>query len=90
MKILLVLLAMPWTTMLRGFVLVKLWHWFITPLGVIELRVPIALGIALTVSLLTTDFDATREKREWWGHLVISTSVSLIALGFGWLYTLFL
>lgn len=90
MKIMIGLLLTPWTMMLRGFVLVKLWHWFIVPLGVVELRIPTALGIAVIVSLLTTDYGVIREKREWWEDMFYSTGLSLFAFGFGWIYQLWI
>jgi hypothetical protein len=91
MKAILFLFVAPWSVLLRGLVLVKLWAWFIAPyFHVPELRIPIALGISTIVTLLT--FHATKED-ETGGVvpvLVAGFVSSLVALGFGALYRLFL
>jgi hypothetical protein len=46
-----VLLTIP-IAIVRGVVLVALWDWFVTPLGVASISIPQAIGLALIVGFL--------------------------------------
>ena len=46
------LLMIPLGLMLRGFILSIIWRWFLMPLGLPEISVSLAIGVALTVSFL--------------------------------------
>jgi hypothetical protein len=49
----------------RGFVLTKLWLWFIVPtFGLPKLSIPIAIGLALVVGLLTEHSNQHKDDRE--------------------------
>ncbi len=93
MKALLFLLIAPWTTVLRGLVLVKLWAWFVAPyFHVPYLRIPIALGISSIVCLLTMPPSNRKDSEEFDAlhALLAGTFSSLAALGFGAIYRIFL
>lgn len=47
------LIGFPFMMALKGFVLSKLWLWFIVPLGVVAINIPTACAISLIVTLLT-------------------------------------
>lgn len=48
--------------MLRGFVLVYLWGWFVVPLGVSPIPWVLAMGIQLTVTFLTARISTLTEQ----------------------------
>lgn len=88
---LLFLLVIPWTTMLRGLVLVKLWAWFMVPqFGVHPLTIPVALGIAAILYLLTMSMGNKGQAYTTMESVIISVVTSLMALGCGWIYRLFM
>ncbi len=76
---------------LRGWVLQKLWAWFIASwFGVAMLSLPVALGLSTIVTVLILDVSITRDKHDWSVMIVFSITHSLIALGVGWIITLFM
>lgn len=88
---LLLLISIPISVSIRGYVLVKLWAWFIvTHFGVAPLSVATALGIALIAGFLTyQDIDVESPKRSY-GETIIRGIVGrvigpLVTLLFGWL-----
>lgn len=48
----------------QGYVLSKMWLWFVVPLGVVELPVAHAIGISLTAGLLTHQHDTSLDEDE--------------------------
>ena len=52
--VLIVLLALPVVWMYEGWVLSILWGWFIVPMGITQISIWHAVGIALFVSLFRT------------------------------------
>lgn len=79
----------PLGVMWSGFALSKLWAWFLVPaLGVPQLSIPAAIGLALVVSYMTyqnTNADEDKDTTE----RVINAALMLalkpaIALGLGW------
>lgn len=82
--------------LLRGFVLSRLWHWFMVPLGVREVGIALAIGISLLVGLIArnpyaaeSDEDEapmTKAVTRQFGNVL----VSLIAWGFGAIVATFL
>lgn len=78
----------------EGFVLTKLWAWFVVPtFGLPVLTIPIAIGLALLVGLLA------HQMRNDSGETTSEATVKLFAYGFvnsgivlalGWVVTLFL
>ena len=78
----------------EGFVLMKLWGWFIVPtFGLPALTIAVAIGLALTVSFLThqmrakTDESSTDVAARLFGYGFANASIVLL---FGWAVTLFL
>ena len=89
----LALLFIP-TLLWRGFVLVKLWTWFLVPLGAPAPKVPLAMGLLLLHAHLTlgssaNDGDFT--KRPDWLHKTIGFSfvAPALLLGVAWAIRLF-
>jgi hypothetical protein len=98
-KFVLVLLLSPFTPIIRGLVLVKLWKWFIVGwFHVPEISIPMALGISLIVGFLTYQDPPDSGKKNKAGvdvgHLfmrvLINLCQSLFALGLGAVYRMFL
>ena len=63
-KFFLGLLSMVIVSMFGGLVLSLLWGWFFVPLGLPQIGIGLALGISLTLSYLTHQFDW--KKRASW------------------------
>ncbi len=80
-----IVLVVP-TMLLNGWVLVKLWLWFIVPLGVLAITVPHGIGIASVVSYLTYQFDSRNDADEdaWALLLVFGITKPIFALAFGY------
>lgn len=82
--------------MLRGFVLSKLWLWFLVPLGVPAIGVALAIGIIVLVNLLTSDPNAAKDDddkepgAQIVGRMVTSVMMSLMAWGIGAIVASFL
>lgn len=90
-EVLALILLMPFEVTWSGFVLTKLWAWFIvTTFNRAPLRIPQALGISLIVHFLTSSISDAREKRGTGEAIALSISMPLFALFFGWIYHLFL
>jgi hypothetical protein len=90
-KLLALMLLIPFEVMWSGFVLVKLWAWFIvTTFGVGPLRIPQALGLSLVVHFMTSSSSDAKEKRGFGEAAALSIVAPLFALFFGWIYHLFL
>ena len=93
MKPFLFILIVPWTTMLRGLVLVKLWTWFVVPyFHAPDLRIPVALGISTLIGLFTLAAPTPKQAEDYdWAYgFVYSILGSLFALGCGAIYRCFL
>lgn len=53
------------TPIWRGFVLCKLWTWFVvSTFGVVALNIPQAIGISLISSFLTYQYDEYEDKEK--------------------------
>ncbi len=80
--------------MTRGYALSKLWTWFIEPIfHAPHLRIPVALGVATLVGLLTIHAandskseTATDALIKGWVTAIIIPGLSLL---FGWIYLQF-
>lgn len=80
---------------IKGLVIVKLWEWFVVPLGQPELYIAWAIGLGMLVSYLTFRSDVTvRDKKSGWealfAHLGILIVNSLLTLGIGWIVAQFM
>lgn len=72
-----------------GFVLSRLWGWFVVPqFGVKPLSVLAALGLATTVNFVTVRVglkeDEKWEAREYWSRKLLICVTRLIILAFGY------
>lgn len=71
---------------LNGYVLSKLWAWFVvTTFHAPALSLPAAIGLGLVVSYLTYQHIDTAKNPEskWWTPLLVAVLRPLIALAFG-------
>ncbi len=84
--ILVFFLTLPFTILWRGYVLTILWGWFIVPLGVVALTLPMALGFSVIVSLITNDSSTNLT----WEQYTSFWTFPLVMLFSGWIYTLFM
>jgi hypothetical protein len=84
------------TTILNGWVLSILWGWFFVPtLGLPDITIVQAIGIALVVGYLTyQDIDTMPEDKSWQEKLgeamILSIIRSGIVLFFGWILHFFM
>jgi len=85
MKLIISLIFIFIMILLRGFVLVDLWEWFIVPLGLIRIGFFHALGISILVALLTYE-GTDGSKKEWYEPLVKSLAITLFSWWFGYIY----
>ena len=90
MVTLLGLLSLPALIMMRGFVLQKLWGWFIVShFHIAPLNIPEALGIAVLVSTLT-NHQCKRDEQKPHEVILLAMLNNGLVLFLGWLYSLFL
>ena len=84
----------PITWTVRGFVLSILWQWFVTPLGVAEIGIPTAIGIACVAGLLVPTNSRSDPNKSDERELVEAFIRSFVRPGFallvGWTASLFL
>lgn len=89
MPFLIMLLTAPFLAILQGAVLVKLWAWFVVPAVpiVAPLSIPIAIGLALTVSYLTKSLNLDDVDDDKWNavmkYLFVGLTYPLIVFLFG-------
>lgn len=88
--LLLALLVIPLTSIFSGYTLSVLWGWFVVPLGVMALTIPQSLGIALTVGYITHQRNKIEEDAGFWNALAVGVCKSLLFLGLGWIYHIFM
>ena len=80
----------------NGFVVVKLWHWFIVPtFEMNELRIVEAIGIMIFVQYVRAKKTNTdKEEGEFWENLlkgiVLLALMAGLALFFGWIVQMFM
>ena len=87
---------MVYGALANGFVLTKLWGWFIVPVfGLPQLSLPYAIGFAMIIGYLTRhDFkikDDSEEKdvKTAWVKVIVSILYPWLALFLGWVVHLF-
>ena len=75
---------------LAGFVLMRLWHWFIAPLGIMDLTFWHAMGLSLVASFFSSN-TRSREERGFdyydraWRDGIWRLPITLMI---GWLFHL--
>ena len=77
------------TSVLNGWALSILWLWFLVPFGLPVLSIPQAIGIAMVVNYLTYQYIKNNDK-DWGTALVAALARPFVALGIGYIVTLFL
>lgn len=81
------------SAILNGFVLTKLWAWFIVPqFGLVALRIPFAIGISLVVGFLTHQTDTNKEENKssfgtQFGLMILRPFMMLFT---GWIVQMFI
>jgi len=85
------------STVIQAYVATHLWVWFIVPtFGLPPLGLVTAMGITLLISLLfryrpdEDDEDVTEVYARSMRRVMISVIYSMVTLGFGYLYQLFM
>lgn len=77
-----------------GWVLSVMWGWFLVPLGVPSIAVAQAIGISLTVSLLTKQWRPSEDDKGPKSAMTKLAAEAIarpfLALLFGWVITLFM
>ncbi|MCK9429320.1 MAG: hypothetical protein M0R17_04900 [Candidatus Omnitrophica bacterium] len=88
-KIFSVIISMIVVLMLRGFIITKLWAWFIVSLfNLPTLTIASALGISLVCDIIIP--RQSNKSDEIWSSLLSSVLLSLLVLLFGWIIYLFI
>jgi len=81
---------------LRGWVLTKLWGWFVvTTFGLAQISIPQAIGLSLLVIFFQREQKTEKTGADWFksefaGVCWRGIAGPLACLGFGWIYSLFL
>ena len=74
-----IFVMLPLSILLRAFVLVQLWHWFVVPLGVVSIGMAHAYGLAALVSLLNPQkIDKYDEEEGVLRGAIKATIISLL------------
>jgi hypothetical protein len=72
----------------RGFVLCKLWAWFMVPLFHLpELTIPFAIGISLAIGMFQHSTQNADKGKEYWLTVIASP---LVVLFMGWIVKMFI
>ena len=91
MAVLLILIISP---IIHGFVIVKLWAWFIVPTFNTEpLRIVEAIGIMLLISYIKSKRTETKDKDFWeelGKNIVFAIFIAIFALTAGWIISKFM
>lgn len=82
--------------MFSGFVVSKLWLWFVVPaLGVSPISIPVSLGLGLLANYLCQNWQHTKSKsgesaKEFVSAIITMYIRPLIVLLMGWIFTWFI
>lgn len=90
MKIALSLLSFTVAIVLRGFVVMFGWGWFIVPLGVPEIGFAHALGVSAFVATMTHQLSTTEDTKPASQQMIQGIIVNLLMLLFMYVYSLFM
>jgi len=67
MQPLIALISLPPVIIARGFAIMLLWSWFVTPFGVTEIGLAWAMGLGLFIQFLTP--RSVSKKKDIWEEL---------------------
>jgi hypothetical protein len=94
---LLVIIMLPFIVALRGFILSKMWFYFLVPLGMTQIGLAHALGLSTLLSLFSGDYarsngpDKDAESLDFIWVMVKSGVLSPLFLWFmGWCFYCFM
>ena len=69
---------------LNGYITLQYWNWFIIPLGVIQITLLHAIGLAYFIYFLTYKHDSKREKKKkdisYVANMCVKVGVKLLFL----------
>ncbi len=89
-----IIAALVIVALARGLTLKIMWGWFVTPLGVVAINIPMAIGIAMTVGMLTQRESDPNDKRSGTEKFVTAFFAGILGAGFvlffGWIVQLFI
>jgi len=94
-KFMTIVLAMIISPIISGFVILKLWGWFVVPIFETHpLRLAEAIGLMFLVNYLKLKRDKETDKDKFWKEFATNIFFLIIMAGFallsGWVVTLFL
>lgn len=94
-KIMTVILAMIISPIVSGFVILKLWAWFIVPTFEAQpLRLVEAIGLMFLINYLKAKRDKEADKDKFWEQFARNFAFVIIYAGFvllaGWVVSLFM
>jgi len=76
---------------INGFVIAKLWLWFIVPIGLEPIGMAQAIGIGIIISMLTKQHvPSDKNESKWWMPFVRMYLSPFMALFVGWIVTWFI
>jgi len=85
MELLVTIIIVIPMSLLRGWVLTKMWLWFVTPFGVGPITIFHAIGISILLGMLTRDADIKENSaEEKVKRIVYGFLVPIITLVMGW------
>ena len=76
--------------LINGFVFTKLWQWFIVPLGAEPIPFVLAIGLGLTIALLTHQYIPKSEDNDWWRPFMSMYVEPFVYLLVDWIVTWFI
>jgi hypothetical protein len=83
MRLVIALLALPVISVYYGWALSVIWNWYVPLLGGPTISIPIAVGIACIVSMLSSDKDSNPEKvKERLIAMAIKPPLLILLAGF--------
>jgi len=94
-KFMTVVLGMIISPIINGFVILKMWAWFVVPIFETHpLKLAEAIGLMFLVNYLKIGRNKETTKDNFWGEFVTNIFFLIIMSGFallsGWVVTLFL
>ena len=82
--------ALPLSSIFRGFVIAKLWAWFVSaPFGIRPIGIALAIGLSTLIGLCTYQYEDNEGKKGTVERLVDATLMAIllpsICLLIGWI-----
>lgn len=69
----------------RGYILSILWGWFLVPLGVSPITIPLAIGFSLIVGYFTNAMSKRKDENDVLDTALELTIAPLLFLAIGWI-----